>query len=119
VNAIDGVFPRSYYDIPGIFHSLGAGAGEFLNVSFAAPTSLNSLTVYGRADGFQNRDFFNFTVFGANNAVLASGTLDARATGSATVNFAVVPEPAVWTMMIAGFGGVGAMLRRRRSPAAA
>jgi hypothetical protein len=26
-----------------------------------------------------------------------------------------VPEPAAWTMMIMGFGGVGAILRRRRS----
>lgn len=26
----------------------------------------------------------------------------------------VVPEPATWLMMIAGFGGVGAMMRRRR-----
>jgi hypothetical protein len=30
-----------------------------------------------------------------------------------------VPEPATWTMMIAGFGGVGALLRRRRITAAA
>jgi hypothetical protein len=27
----------------------------------------------------------------------------------------VVPEPAAWALMIAGFGGVGAMLRRRRA----
>ncbi|HEX2816610.1 MAG TPA: PEPxxWA-CTERM sorting domain-containing protein [Phenylobacterium sp.] len=30
-----------------------------------------------------------------------------------------VPEPAAWTMMIAGFGGIGAMLRSRRRTAAA
>jgi hypothetical protein len=30
-----------------------------------------------------------------------------------------VPEPAVWTMMIGGFGLAGAALRRRRAPAAA
>lgn len=29
-----------------------------------------------------------------------------------------VPEPSTWAMMIAGFGGVGAMLRRRRKVAA-
>jgi len=28
----------------------------------------------------------------------------------------VVPEPATWAMMILGFGGIGAMLRRRRVP---
>jgi len=33
---------------------------------------------------------------------------------------AAVPEPATWLMMILGFGGVGAMIRRRRTlPAAA
>jgi hypothetical protein len=30
-----------------------------------------------------------------------------------------VPEPATWTMLIAGFGGVGAMIRRRRNSTAA
>jgi len=29
-----------------------------------------------------------------------------------------VPEPATWTMMILGFGGIGAVLRRRRQAAA-
>jgi hypothetical protein len=31
---------------------------------------------------------------------------------------AVVPEPATWAMMLMGFGGLGAMIRRRRSLAA-
>ncbi len=30
-----------------------------------------------------------------------------------------VPEPAAWTMMIVGFGGIGAVLRRRRIASAA
>jgi hypothetical protein len=30
-----------------------------------------------------------------------------------------IPEPGVWAMMIMGFGGVGAMMRRRRTPIAA
>jgi hypothetical protein len=29
-----------------------------------------------------------------------------------------VPEPQTWAMMLAGFGVVGATLRRRRKPAA-
>jgi len=38
------------------------------------------------------------------------------ATGFATDGpGAVVPEPATWAMMILGFGGIGALLRRRRS----
>ena len=34
------------------------------------------------------------------------------------VSVAAVPEPATWGLMILGFGGAGAMLRRRRSVAA-
>ena len=30
-------------------------------------------------------------------------------------NLVAVPEPASWAMMIAGFGGVGALMRRRRA----
>jgi len=35
------------------------------------------------------------------------------------VSLVGVPEPAVWVMMLAGFGGMGAVLRRRRRFAAA
>ena len=33
--------------------------------------------------------------------------------------FAPVPEPATWLMLIAGFGAVGASIRRSRTPALA
>lgn len=39
-------------------------------------------------------------------------------TGLSEIYFvAFVPEPATWTLMIAGFGGVGLAKRRRRAPA--
>ena len=46
-----------------------------------------------------------------------------RATGGVTGTVGggtliAVPEPATWAMMITGFGGVGALLRRRRTMAA-
>lgn len=34
-------------------------------------------------------------------------------------NFASVPEPATWAMMLLGFGGIGAAMRRRQRPALA
>jgi len=50
--------------------------------------------------------------------------LDSSSWGFSSVNFDIgttdappstgVPEPAAWTLMILGFGGVGAVLRRRR-----
>jgi hypothetical protein len=35
--------------------------------------------------------------------------------GPSITPLGVVPEPATWAMMITGFGGVGAMIRRRRT----
>jgi hypothetical protein len=43
-----------------------------------------------------------------------SGALGAFEIRSADGGGAVVPEPASWAMMIIGFGGVGATIRRRR-----
>jgi len=40
--------------------------------------------------------------------VIATGPVGARLAGG-------VPEPATWAMMLVGFGGMGALLRRRRS----
>jgi hypothetical protein len=34
--------------------------------------------------------------------------------GGVSLRIAAVPEPGVWAMMLAGFGGIGALLRRRR-----
>lgn len=36
-----------------------------------------------------------------------------------TISAAVVPEPASWALLIAGFGLVGAMQRRRRTAVSA
>ncbi|HEU4969598.1 PEPxxWA-CTERM sorting domain-containing protein [Sphingomonas sp.] len=41
---------------------------------------------------------------------------DGRIDGFKITNLAVVPEPATWAMMIAGFGFVGAVARRRVRP---
>jgi hypothetical protein len=41
---------------------------------------------------------------------------DHRIDGFKITNLAVIPEPATWAMMIAGFGFVGAVARRRAQP---
>jgi hypothetical protein len=121
--AIDGDYPANYdytFDpnVPGVYHSGGAGANEYLTVAFAAPTTLSKIQIYGRGECCQTRDLYNVTVYGAGNAVLFSGQLDARTTGNASLSFDAptggVPEPSSWALMILGFGGAGAFLRRRR-----
>ena len=42
-----------------------------------------------------------------------------QVTGGGATGTAGVPEPAAWALMVVGFGGLGAVLRRRRQPALA
>lgn len=51
-----------------------------------------------------------------NEAGLTLGRAIGQANGDSAI-FGAVPEPATWAMMIAGFGIVGAQLRRRRAAA--
>ncbi len=116
--AIDGNTGGDYYTDT-IFHSAGGGSGEFLDVTFAA-ANLSSLSIFGRTDCCGARDLYNVTIFNAAGATLYSGQIDARnQTGTVTFDAAVVPEPASWAMMVAGFGLVGFAARRRSAAVAA
>ena len=116
--AIDGNIGGNYYSDT-IFHSAGGGSGEFLDVTFAA-ANLSSLSIFGRTDCCGARDLYNVTIFNAAGATLYSGQIDARnQTGTVTFDAAVVPEPASWALMVAGFGLVGFAARRRSAAAVA
>jgi hypothetical protein len=52
--------------------------------------------------------------FGPSSSLLSRGLTITGGGG-----FSVTPEPATWAMMLVGFGGLGAMLRRRRHAAMA
>ncbi|QKS01942.1 choice-of-anchor C family protein [Sphingomonas sp. CL5.1] len=61
---------------------------------------------------------YNFVAQGASTT-LSFGSQDAGAYGAALDNVSLltgggVPEPATWGLMILGFGGIGAVMRRRR-----
>jgi hypothetical protein len=78
------------------------------NDAIPAPLVLDYNTVGG------NKIYFTTDVSTSG----ATGNVAATYTGGSLLK-AGVPEPASWAMMLLGFGGVGAMLRRRRSQALA
>lgn len=64
---------------------------------------------------------FTMTLPGASNLTIGgvqfsfgTSATEFVANGVCTSGCGVVPEPSSWALMIVGFGGVGAMLRRRR-----
>jgi choice-of-anchor C domain-containing protein len=61
---------------------------------------------------------YNFSATGASTT-LAFASATGTAFGPALDNVSVraVPEPATWALMLVGFGGLGAVLRRRRAHA--
>lgn len=112
--AIDGNIGGNYHTSE-IYHGLGSG-GSTLTINFAGPASLSSLTIFGRTDCCQQRDLYNVSILNAENIVLFSGQLDARyAPGTLTFDVSAVPEPATWSLMIAGFALTGFAARRRVS----
>lgn len=60
---------------------------------------------------------------GAPQQLIVAGTTGGNGSYSGAISFnaanAAVPEPAAWALMILGFGGTGAMLRRRQKVAIA
>ena len=84
--------------------NFNATGGPFADVDFSG---LSALSIYNNValDGFA-------AVAVKNNDGAATLTMTTNA-GSVQVP-TPIPEPATWGLMILGFGGVGALLRRRR-----
>jgi hypothetical protein len=83
------------------------GAADTLTIAFK-PRGEGFGVLLGGFDGVGS----NFVV------QFASGT-EADVAASLTIGAAAVPEPAAWALMIAGFGLVGAAVRRQRTMAQA
>ena len=82
----------------------------------AAPftgASINAATSYAGFDASR----LTFTANSVSvdlNGLTANGTIKIDIAGGG----GAVPEPATWSLMIGGFGGLGAVLRRRRASSA-
>jgi len=88
----------------------GSGGRSFESNTFG----LNSVGVHTSGDDFWNSSFFGANFTNANNEGVFP-TFSSGVEGSE----GAVPEPATWAMMLVGFGGLGAAMRRQRRVALA
>ena len=74
----------------------------------------NALAVTSLINTYSSVPFLNTLTTGHIDVVFSDSTNPVHQAFAFATN---VPEPSTWAMMIAGFGAIGAMLRRRRKPA--
>lgn len=91
-----------------------SGSTELFSTSAVLNTTGPSLLTFNWA----GIDRVTFSISGGTDAGLGGGG-DYFALDNLSINVAGVPEPASWAMLIAGFGLVGATMRRRRAVLAA
>jgi hypothetical protein len=92
-------------------NGFGGGADLFdFHVTDAQETAFDYGTPFGPVPGF-GLFLSQFHDVGTSQGLL---TFQAASGVTFSSESAAVPEPGAWAMMIVGFGGVGALLRRRR-----
>ncbi len=99
--------------------AIGGNSGNFNN------SAAGSVTFYSDIAGLLTNlsdESMGFTLTGVSPTfAVKSGhlkTFTAKSTSGSFDATRAVPEPATWGLMIMGFGGIGAMIRRRRTSAA-
>lgn len=109
-------FGSLLYGLTVVSFHVGGANGEPGGVGY------NGTAFYKFDAGKQGLAEFNFTRPGLSNARLfQTGSAPPPCLSECGGGFGItaVPEPTTWAMMIVGFGGIGAVLRRRRTAIAA
>lgn len=110
--------PISYF---GFQQQFGSGPGlttlDFFDISggLIQRVTVNTVGAYAFARAGGVKDIAGVSVFTSDPGGLSYDNLvyDAPAAASGGGTTGGVPEPSAWALMILGFGGAGAMLRRR------
>jgi hypothetical protein len=91
------------------------------DVNFTSVTLNGTQFNIGATGQNEFRFLDNLPVTSGPQTLVLSGTSGGNGSFDGVLAFAprAVPEPASWMLMILGFGGLGAVLRRRRTVAAA
>jgi hypothetical protein len=98
----------------GVFFNVNANSGDFV-LTAAGGTASTGGAVYDISTfvfaGLVSDTSFTSATFYSSDGGTSTASYNIPAIITAT---AAVPEPATWAMMLVGFGGLGATLRRRR-----
>jgi opacity protein-like surface antigen len=87
------------------------------NIDFSSVTFNGNPFSLGPTGQVENGFVLNLPVTSGTQTLVVNGKSGGNGSFSGTLSFALaaLPEPASWALMIVGFGGIGAMLRRRPS----
>jgi hypothetical protein len=107
-------FPLGDTGATGYIEFFLAGNSVFSTTGSATSSSQIPMAVFVTPPDNIAYNFDSFTAVFTIDAVGGPATLDQAVMTYNLASPAAVPEPATWAMMIIGFGGVGALMRRRR-----
>jgi hypothetical protein len=126
-NPDEFVFDTIRADFADVMGKVSVDLGDWPSVEFG-DEDLLFLEIYDAFDGFLGRtelligplepDFQTLSISGPGIKYALFGAQSATGSSVYADNFTfdtAVPEPTTWALMVAGFGGAGAALRRRRS----
>jgi hypothetical protein len=114
-------FPETPAPFSGLFTGEGvfSSVGDFaFDVAYSMTFGPDGDTITLGGNSFQIEGYnilIDKIVLGTGAGQIGTGVLTATVSAITSGATGGVPEPATWAMMLVGFGGLGAVLRRQRS----